>query len=71
VRVEAGQLRQWRPTAAILFTNGRGGKIFLVLQRDPDFKNDPFWQVLRSEGGTKLWSETRIERWSEVISAAG
>jgi len=56
---------------AALFTNGSGGKIFLVLQRDPDFKNDPFWQVLRSEGGMMLWSETRIERWSEVISGDG
>jgi len=69
VTVEAGQLRQWRLPTPFSVTSGSGGKIFLVLQRDPDFKNEPFWQVLRSEGGTKLWSETRIERWSEVIDA--
>jgi hypothetical protein len=70
VQVEAGQLRQWRPETAILADNS-GGKIFLVLHRDPNFTNDTFWLVLRSEGGTKLWSETRIERWSEVIGGDG
>lgn len=70
MRVEAGQLRQWRPEAAIL-ADGSGGKIFLVLQRDPDFTNDSYWQVLRPEGDTKLWSEERIERWSEVVGEDG
>jgi hypothetical protein len=70
MRVESGQLRQWR-TEAVRHGYSDGTDIFLVLQRDPDFKNDPFWRVLKSEGGTKLLSETRIERWSEVLGGDG
>jgi hypothetical protein len=66
MKVESGQLRQWRPDPAV-GPDGSGGSVFLVIERDPAFKNDPFWRVLKSEGGTKLWSQMRIERWSEVI----
>jgi hypothetical protein len=65
VRVEPGQLRKWRTHAG-----GPEGSVFLVIERDPAFTNDPFWRVLRPEGVTKLWSESRIEGWSEVISEA-
>jgi len=44
---------------------------FLVLHIDPRFSNEPFWQVLKADGDTKLWSETRIVESSEVISEAG
>jgi len=40
---------------------------FLVLHFDPNFSNEPFWRVLKADGGTKLWSETRIANGSEVI----
>ena len=43
---------------------------FLVIEQDPSFKNDPFWLVLMPSGNTKLWSESRIEGWSEVIDEA-
>ena len=69
MQVEAGQLRQWKAEVAVLGDDS-GGSVFLVLERHPDFTNDPFWRVLRSVGDTKLWSETRIEGWSEVISAS-
>ena len=68
--VEAGQLRQWKAEVAVLGDDS-GGSMFLVLERHPDFTNDPFWRVLRSVGDTKLWSESRIEGWSEVISEEG
>lgn len=66
MQVKAGQLRQWKAEEASL-GDGGGGSMFLVLERHPDFTNDPFWRVLRPAGDTKLWSETRIEGWSEVI----
>ena len=68
MQVAVGQLRQWKAEVAVL-GDSSGGSVFLVLERHPDFTNDPFWRVLRSVGDTKLWSETRIEGWSEVISA--
>ena len=46
------------------------GETFLVLSIDPNFENEPFWRVLLNSGGTKLWSQTRIKGWSEVISEA-
>ena len=66
MRVEAGQLRQWIAEVVVL------GKLpdrsaFLVIEQHPSFKNDPFWLVLMPSGDTKLWSESRIEGWSEVI----
>jgi hypothetical protein len=67
MKVEAGQLRQWKAEVAVL-GDASGGSMFLVLEQHPDFTNEPFWRVLRSAGDTKLWSETRIEGWSEVIS---
>ena len=70
MRVEAGQLRQWKAEVAVLGDDS-GGSMFLVLERHPDFTNEPFWRVLRSVGDTKLWSESRIEGWSEVVSEAG
>ena len=70
MQVEAGQLRQWKAEVAVLGDDS-GGSVFLVLERHPDFTNDPFWRVLRSVGDTKLWSESRIEGWSEVISEEG
>ena len=64
--VESGQLRQWRYAGL-----GEGlGETFLVLSIDPNFENEPFWRVLLISGGTKLWSQTRIKGWSEVISEA-
>ena len=69
MRVKAGQLRQWKSEVAVLGDTS-GGSMFLVLEQDPAFTNDPFWRVLRSVGDTKLWSETRIEGWSEVIGAS-
>ena len=70
MQVRAGQLRQWKAEVAVL-GDSSGGSVFLVLGRHPDFTNDPFWRVLRSVGDTKLWSETRIEGWSEVVSEDG
>ena len=70
MQVAVGQLRQWKAEVAVLGDDS-GGSVFLVLERHPDFTNDPFWRVLRSVGDTKLWSETRIEGWSEVVSEAG
>lgn len=67
MRVEAGQLRQWRPNPAVGPDDPRGG-VFLVIERDPAFKNDPFWRALSPARGMRLWSQMRIERWSEVIS---
>ena len=67
MKVEAGQLRQWKAEVAVL-GDASGGSMFLVLEQHPDFTNEPFWRVLRSAGDTKLWSETRIEGWSEVVS---
>ena len=53
MRVEAGQLRQWCD------------------HDDRTVRYDTFLVIgmnrLRSEGGTKLWSELRIVVWSEVI----
>ena len=69
MKVETGQLRQWKSEVAVL-GDSSGGSMFLVLEQDPAFTNDPFWRVLRSVGDTKLWSETRIEGWSEVIGAS-
>lgn len=73
MKVEAGQLRQWKASAAsrLWLGDDSGRSMFLVLERHPDFTNEPFWRVLRSVGDTKLWSETRIEGWSEVVSEAG
>ena len=70
MQVEAGQLRQWRSEVAVL-SDSNGGSVFLVIERDPAFQYDSFWLVLRSEGGMKSWSETRIEGWSEVIGGDG
>lgn len=70
MQVEAGQLRQWKAEVAERGW-GRGGSMFLVLEQHPAFTNKPFWRVLRPAGDTKLWSETRIEGWSEVISEVG
>ncbi len=72
MRVKAGQLRQWKAEVAVL-GDGSGGSVFLVLEQHPDFgrAGGPFWRVLRPAGDTKLWSETRIEGWSEVISEDG
>ena len=70
MQVEQGQLRQWKAEVAVL-GDGSGGSMFLVLERHPDFTNEPVWRVLRPVGDTKLWSETRIEGWSEVISDDG
>lgn len=70
VQVEAGQLRQWKAEVAVL-GDGSGGSVFLVLEQHPAFTNDPFWRVLRPAGDTKLWSQSRIESWSEVVSADG
>ena len=70
MQVAVGQLRQWKAEVAVL-GDSSGGSVFLVLERHPDFTNDPFWRVLRSVGDTKLWSESRIEGWSEVISEEG
>ena len=67
MQVEAGQLRQWKAEVAVLGDTIGGGSMFLVLEQDPAFTNDPFWRVLRPVGDTKLWSETRIEGWSEVV----
>jgi hypothetical protein len=50
-------MEPWMPTG-----------LFLVLHIDPRFSNEPFWQVLKADGDTKLWSETRIVEFSEVIS---
>ena len=73
MKVEAGQLRQWKAEAVALLESAQdsGRSMFLVLERHPDFTNEPFWRVLRSVGDTKLWSETRIEGWSEVVGEAG
>ena len=73
MRVKAGQLRQWKAEAASRLRLGddSGRSMFLVLEQDPAFTNEPFWRVLRSVGDTKLWSETRIEGWSEVVGEAG
>ena len=71
MRVKAGQLRQWKAEEGGLGDTIGGGSMFLVLEQDPAFTNEPFWRVLRSVGDTKLWSETRIEGWSEVVSEAG
>jgi hypothetical protein len=68
MKVEAGQLRQWKAEVAAFEHVASGGSMFLVLEQHPDFTNEPFWQVLRPVGDTKLWSESRIEGWSEVIS---
>ena len=71
MRVKAGQLRQWKADVSVIETAIRSWEgTFLVLERHPDFTNEPFWRVLRSAGDTKLWSESRIEGWSEVISAS-
>ena len=68
MRVEQGQLRQWKAEVAVLGDTS-GGSMFLVLECRPDFVEGPFWRVVRPVGDTKLWSESRIEGWSEVISA--
>ena len=60
VRVKSGQLRRWK--------DDDSGATFLVLSIDPNYENEPFWRVLLHSGGTKLWSQTRIKGWSEVIS---
>ena len=70
MRVEVGQLRQWRAEVVVLGERS-DGSVFLVLEQDPSFTNDPFWLVLHPMGVTKLWSESRIEGWSEVVSADG
>ena len=70
MRVKTGQLRQWKAEVAVL-GDSSGGSMFLVLERHPDFTNEPFWRVLRSAGDTKLWSESRIEGWSEVVGEEG
>ena len=70
MQVEQGQLRQWKAEVAVL-GDCVIESVFLVLERHPDFTNEPFWRVLRPAGDTKLWSETRIEGWSEVISDDG
>jgi hypothetical protein len=69
MKVEAGQLRQWKAEVAVL-GDASGGSMFFVLEQHPDFglAGGPFWQALRPVGDTKLWSESRIEGWSEVIS---
>ena len=72
MQVEAGQLRQWKAEVAVLGAwsgDASGGSMFLVLERHPDFTNEPFWRVLSPAGDTKRWTESRIEGWSEVISA--
>jgi hypothetical protein len=70
MRVEQGQLRRWSPEVEVLGESA-GGSMFLVLEQHPAFTNDPFWRVLRPVGDTKLWSESRIEGWSEVVGEAG
>lgn len=62
--VKTGQLRQWNLYMEPWMPTG----LFLVLHIDPRFSNEPFWQVLKADGDTKLWSETRIVEFSEVIS---
>ena len=66
MKVEPGQLRQWNHYKESWMPTGP----FLVLHIDPNFSNEPFWRVLKADGSTKLWSETRIAEGSEVISAA-
>lgn len=66
MRVEEGQLRQWRAEVVVLGERS-DRSAFLILEQDPSFTNDPFWLVLMPSGDTKLWSESRIEGWSEVI----
>lgn len=67
MKVEPGQLRQWNHYSEPWMPSGT----FLVLHTDPHFLNERFWRVLKADGGTKLWSETRILDGSEVISEAG
>ena len=64
--VKIGQLRQWNLYREPWMPTGP----FLVLDIDPRFSNGPFWRVLKADGSTKLWSETRIVEGSEVISEA-
>lgn len=63
MRVSAGQLRRWRDNSS--------GDTFLILSIDPNFENESFWRVLLSDGRTRLWSQTRIQNWSEVVSEGG
>ena len=70
MQVAVGQLRQWKAEVAVL-GDASGGSVFLVLEQHPDFTNELFWRVLRSVGDTKLWSESRIEGWSEVVGEEG
>lgn len=65
--VKSGQLRQWNLYRDPWMPTDQ----FLVLHIDPRFSNEPFWQVLKADGLTKVWSETRILSGSEVISEAG
>lgn len=65
--VKPGQLRQWNHYKEPLMPTGT----FLVLHTDPRFSNERFWKVLKANGRTKLWSESRILSGSEVISEAG
>jgi hypothetical protein len=69
VRVEVGQLRQWKAEVVVLGERS-DRSAFLILEQDPSFTNDPFWLVLMPSGDTKLWSESRIEGWSGVIDGA-
>jgi hypothetical protein len=65
--VKTGQLRQWNICKESWMPTGP----FLVLDSDPNFSNGPFWRVLKADGSTKIWSETRIAEGSEVISEVG
>ena len=67
MQVEAGQLRQWKAEVVVLGDDS-GGNMFLVLECRPDFGEMPFWRILRPAGDTKLWTESRIEGWSEVVN---
>lgn len=70
MRVKAGQLRQWKSEVAVL-GDASGGSMFLVLECRHSLATGPFWRVLRPVGDTKLWTESRIEGWSEVVGEEG
>lgn len=67
MKVKTGQLRQWNHYREPWMPTGP----FLVLHIDPNFSNGPFWRVLKADGSTKIWSESRIAEGSEVISEEG
>ena len=65
--IEPGQLRRWTRAEIVI---EYGHDVFLVMHRDENFVSYSFWHTL-TPGGVKVWSESRIQDCSEVVSEAG